>query len=132
MPTFKQKRIAKLIIENATLDKPLNGGQMLAKVGYAKSMHRAKVNDVLESEGVKEELAKSGFTEYNAKKVVSEIMLNEKEKSDTRLKATDQIFKVHGSYKNEGEKGNKTLIINITGETAQRYGITSNTETSSS
>ncbi len=98
MATIKQKRIAKLIIENATLDKPLNGGQMLAKVGYAKSMHKAKVNDVLESEGVKEELEANGFTEENAMKVVQEIMLNTKVEPNARLKATDQVFKVRGTY----------------------------------
>jgi len=98
MGTIKQKRVAKLIIENTKLDKPLNGGEMLAKVGYAKSMHRAKVNDVLESEGVKEELEAQGFTEENAKKVVQSIMLNEKTEPNARLKATDQVFKVHGSY----------------------------------
>lgn len=56
MATQKQKKIARLLVANATLDKPLNGGEMLAKVGYSKSMQTAKVNDVLESEGVKEEV----------------------------------------------------------------------------
>lgn len=114
MPTIKQKRIAKLIIENATLDKPLNGGQMLAKVGYAKSMHKAKVNDVLESEGVIEVLNDYGFNEDNAKKVVSEIMLSKKVEPNARLKATDQVFKVHKSYGDNNTQinvGVKTIII---------------------
>lgn len=98
MATTKQKRVAKLIIENATLDKPLNGGQMLAKVGYAKSMHKAKVNDVLESEGVLETLNEYGFTEDNAKMVVSEILLDPKQKGDTRINAAKEVFKVRGSY----------------------------------
>lgn len=36
--------------------------------------------------------------------------------------ALDKAYKVKGRY-NEAEGGNKTLIINITGETASRYGI---------
>lgn len=110
MATVKQKRVAKLIIENATLDKPLNGGQMLAKVGYAKSMHRAKVNDVLESEGVLEELEANGFTEENAMKVVEEIMLNREVEPNARLKATDQVFKVRGTYAPEKHA---SVVLNV-------------------
>ncbi len=36
--------------------------------------------------------------------------------------ALDKAYKVKGRY-NETEGGNKTLIINITGETASRYGL---------
>lgn len=108
MPTVRQKRVAKLIIENATLDKPLNGGQMLAKVGYAKSMHRAKVNDVLESEGVKEALDDYGFSEDNAKKVVAEILLSKEADSGHRLKAASEVFKVQGSYAPE-----KSVSLNL-------------------
>lgn len=108
MATIKQKRIAKLIVENVTLDKPLNGGQMLAKVGYAKSMHKAKVNDVLESEGVLETLTEYGFTEDNAKRVVGEIMLDPRQKGDTRINAAKEVFKVRGSYAPE-----KSQALNV-------------------
>lgn len=110
MATQKQKRVAKLIIENSTLDKPLNGGQMLAKVRYSEGM-QVQPSRVLESEGVKEELLLAGFTEDNAKSVVSEIMLSEKVSPNDRLKATDQVFKVQGSYAVE-----KHLNVNINAE----------------
>jgi len=109
-PTQKQRKIAQLIVNNSTLDKPLNGGKMLAKVGYAKSMQDAKVNDVLESQGVKQALEDLGFTEDNAKMVVSEIMLNPKADNSSRLKATDQVFKVKGTYAPE-KRINLTLEI---------------------
>jgi hypothetical protein len=83
---------------------------MLAKVGYAKSMQDAKVNDVLESQGVKQALEDLGFTEDNAKMVVSEIMLNPKADNSSRLKATDQVFKVKGTYAPE-KRINLTLEI---------------------
>lgn len=109
MATAKQKKIARLIIKNAKLDKPLNGGAMLAKVGYSKSMSTAKVNDVLESIGVKEELNKLGFSEEGAKKVVEEIMYDKDTDASARLKATDQVFKVQGSYAPE----KNTTSINV-------------------
>lgn len=108
MSTTKQKRVAKLIIENSKLDKPLNGGQMLEKVGYAKSMTTAKVSDVLESEGVKEELNKLGFSEEGAKKVVESILYDEEVDANARLKAADQVFKVHGSYAPD-----KSINVNV-------------------
>lgn len=38
------------------------------------------------------------------------------------LKALETAYKLKGRYSDEGA-GNKTLVINITGETASRYGI---------
>ena len=108
MATVKQKRLAKVIIENSTIDNPLNKGQMLEKVGYAKSVAEAKASDILESDGVKEELISQGFTEENAKQVVQEIMMDSTKDPSSRLKATDQVFKVHGSYAPE-----KNVNINM-------------------
>jgi galactose-1-phosphate uridylyltransferase len=97
MGTQKQKKVAQLIVENAVLDKPLNGGQMLAKVRYSEGIQK-QPSRILESEGVKEELEVLGFTEANAKMVVTEILLNTDNDPNARLKAADQVFKVHGSY----------------------------------
>lgn len=97
MPTVKQRRVAKLIIENTALDKPLNGGEMLEKVGYAKGLIKTP-SRILESEGVREALAEAGFTEENAKSVVAEILLNPDADDGHRLKAAEQVFKVTGAY----------------------------------
>jgi len=107
MSTTKQKRVARLIIENETLDKPLTGGQMLEKVSYSKGI-QIQPSRVLESEGVREALNDYGFSEDNAKRVVSNILLNEEERSDTRLKAADMTFKVHGTYAPE-----KSQSVNV-------------------
>lgn len=122
MPTTKQKKIAKLVVENSTLDRPLNGGQMLEKVGYAEGLQKSP-SRVLESEGVQEALADLGFTEDNAKRVVTEIMLNPDADNSSRLKATDQVFKVQGSYAPE-KTINTNLNVDITPEKvalAQEY-----------
>lgn len=122
MPTVRQKRVAKLIVENATLDKPLNAGQMLEKVSYSEGIQK-QPNRVLESEGVQEALADLGFTEDNAKRVVTEIMLNPDADNSSRLKATDQVFKVQGSYAPERHL-NTNINVDITPEKvalAQEY-----------
>jgi hypothetical protein len=103
--TVKQKRIAELIIANSMLDKPLNGGQMLEKVGYSKGLQKYP-SRILESEGVQQELEVAGFTERNAKQVVVEIMQNKEADNSSRLKATDQVFKVFGAYENENKNIN--------------------------
>jgi len=97
MPTIKQKRVAEAIIENTKLDEPLNGGQIVENSGYGVSMKK-NPQVVLNSEGVKEALEDYGFSENNAKMVVAEILLDPEKDSNARLKATDQVFKVLGSY----------------------------------
>jgi hypothetical protein len=110
MATVKQKRVAKLIIENAALDKPLNAGEIVEKSRYSKSMV-IKPSVVINSEGVQEELKALGFTEENAMNVVTEIMLNGDVEPNARLKATDQVFKVRGTYAPE-KKLNVNLDVN--------------------
>lgn len=107
MPTVKQKRAAKLIIENSKLNNPKTGGEIVESSGYGVSMKK-NPQVVLNSEGVKEALEESGFTEENAKKVVESIMLNERVEPNARLKASDMVFKVHGSYAPD-----KSVNINI-------------------
>lgn len=97
MVTHKQKKVALHIIFNSTSDNPMNGGQIVQASGYSKSM-ALYPRKILESVGVKKELEKLGFTEVNAKTVVTEIMLNDKAKDSDRLKAASEIFKVEGSY----------------------------------
>lgn len=110
MATVKQKRVARLIIENTKLAQPLTGAQMLAKVSYSKGI-QTQPSRVLESEGVQEELKAQGFTEENAMNVVTEIMLNGDVDPGARLKATDQVFKVRGTYAPE-KKLNLNLEVN--------------------
>lgn len=112
MATTRQRRVAKLIIENATLDTPLTGGEMLEKVRYGKISKQP--SRVLKSEGVLEALEESGFTEENAKQVVSEIMLSKAVDPNARLRATDQVFKVQGTYAPE-----KSVNVNI--EVSKEY-----------
>lgn len=113
MPTQRQKKVAELIIQNATLDKPLNGREMLAKVSYSKGI-QIQPSRILESPGVIEALEIAGFNPNAAKSVVAEIMHDINNEPNSRLKAADQVFKVHGSYAAEKREIDiKGEIVNI-------------------
>lgn len=110
MATEKQKKVAELIVDNLSLDKPLNGGEMLEKVGYSEGITKSP-SRVLQSDGVKEILEVMGFSEVKAKEVVASIMLNSEIDASSRLKATDQVFKVNGSYAPD-----KSINLNLNGD----------------
>lgn len=111
MSTLQQKKVAKRIVEAMKSDVPVTGGDILENVGYSKAIVK-NPKMVLESAGVKEALNELGFNEQSAKKVVEEIMLDSDVEPNARLKATDQVFKVHGSYAPE-----KSVSLNMTVDT---------------
>jgi len=114
MPTLRQKKLAKAIIENLEAEETQSAGELLEKVGY--SPHLAKQpGRVIEQQGVQEALEEYGFTIENAKMVVSEIMLNPEVEPNARLKATDQVFKVKDGY-----AAQKTVNLNIDVNTEAR------------
>jgi hypothetical protein len=96
MPTLKQRKVAKKLVEAMRNNATPTGGSLLAEVGYSQTMQTAKVNDVLESKGVKEALTDLGFSLEAADNVVFKILNNGKE--ENRLKASDQIYKRLGGY----------------------------------
>lgn len=98
MPTIKQKRVAKLIIENQTLDKPKTDIEILKSSNYSTTTAETKSTKIINSEGVKEALNDYGFNEDNAKSVVASILNDETKDANARLKASDMVFKVHGTY----------------------------------
>lgn len=93
--TLRQKKTAKAIIDNLQGRKHQTGQKLLEKVGYSKGIAK-NPKRVFRSKGVKRELKRLKFDEDSAKKVVTEIMIEGKE--ENRLRATDQVFKVEGSY----------------------------------
>lgn len=117
MGTTKQKKLAKVIVENSVKDAPDTAGKLLEKVGYSKNLVK-QPGRVIEQQGVKEELAVLGFTEENAMKVVTEIMTSDKAQDKDRLKATELTFKVHGSFAPE-KKAIVNLNVDIKDEKAQ-------------
>ena len=121
MGTIRQKRVAKLIVEASAMDNPPTAGAMLESVRYGKISKQP--SRILESKGVKEELEKLGFTVAGADKVVEKILYKGK-KEETKLKAADIVYKRLGAYEDTKQGASKTLIVQISGETAQRYALT--------
>lgn len=108
MSTELQQNLAKEIIANSKRKKPKNKRDMLVSVGYATSTAEVKQKEIMEQKGVQEALIDFGFNVDNAKKVVAEILLDPENDPNSRLKATDQVFKVHGAYAPE-----KNVNVNL-------------------
>ena len=107
MGTIRQQKLAQAIVKNIHAEEPLNKGELLESVGYAKSVAEAKPTEILEQKGVQEELIQLGFDPNTAKQVVSEILIGG-ENDNVKLKAADMIFKVHGTYAPE-----KSVNLNV-------------------
>ncbi len=89
--------------------------------GYSETVAEAKPQAIIDQKGVQQALDDFGFNEDNAKQVVSEIMLDKRVKPDSRLRATDQVFKVHKSY---GEmESQKQINIVIPIQVSQSFNI---------
>ncbi len=114
MPTIKQRKVAKNLVDAMALDNPPTGGEIVESSGYGKSMSLYPAR-VIDTPGVKEALNDLGFSEENAKRVVGRILLDESIDPSARLKASDQVFKVHGSYAAE-----KHVNLNVEVEASPR------------
>ena len=108
MPTFLQEKLADEIVKNIKRKKPKNKKELVVSSGYSEISAESSAHIILEQKGVRVALEEMGFTEENAKKVVQSIMLNERVDPSARLKATDQVFKVEGSYAPE-----KSINLNV-------------------
>jgi len=108
MPTLKQKRLAQNIIEAAQKGETPPLKVLVANSGYGRTMQKAHPGETISRKGTKKALEEFGFSEEIAKKVVGDILTNEKTKAKDRLTAADMTFKVHGTYAAE-----KRINLNI-------------------
>lgn len=126
MATLRQKELAKAIIENTTLPryKRKNKGELLASVGYAKTTAKAEPERTIQQEGVQEAiqtyLSETGLSKDLITKALVYDIENKPKRREKELRLGAEIL---GILSENDNKGNKTLIINITGETAARYGL---------
>lgn len=111
MATLRQKKLAVAIVNNAASEEPLNKGKLVESVGYSKITAETKPSDILEAKGVIEELKHLGFSEDAAKRVVGEILLDEAVEPKDRLKASELVFKVSGSF--APEKHENTHVVAV-------------------
>lgn len=123
MATILQEKLAQNIVNNTKRKKPLNKRELLVSTGYNEITAESIPDRIIKQKGVQEALEDLGFTEENAMKVVKSIMLNEKVDTNARLKATDQVFKVKGTYAPE-KKINANMNVNIDIEEKANEAIT--------
>jgi len=110
VPTPLQRETARLVVETAKgKTKFKSNAELVAKAGYGIGIQTSP-HRVLNSDGVKIALSELGFNPEGAKKVVESIMYNVKAKDADRLKASDMVFKVHGTY---AEQRNVNVNIEV-------------------
>ncbi len=122
MGTFLQERLAEAIIENKSLPKykRKNKGQLLESIGYSKTTAKAIPTEIIESKGVKDALSAKGLTEDLIKNALVFDIENKPKRRERELRLGAEIL---GMTEHDRKGGDRTLIINITGETASRYGL---------
>ena len=98
-PTPRQRRVAQLIVDSASGKRPdiKTTGDLVIEAGYSATIKEVP-HKILDTSGVQIALRELGFNPEGAKKVVESIMYNENSADKDRLKASDMVFKVHGTY----------------------------------
>lgn len=121
MATDLQEDLAEAIVKNKSLPKykRKNKQDLLVSVGYSEITAKANPQKIIDQKGVQESLSKTGLT----KELITEALVfdieNKPKRRERELRLGAEIL---GILEDKRE-ANKTLIINITGETASRYGI---------
>ena len=127
MATIKQKLAFKEVVKGSTLTKAMS------VAGYSPSAVK-RTNKLTETDGWQELMSKHLPDSALAKK--HRELLNKREyitidgdsedigpETQAVSKALDMAYKLKGRYSDESREGNKTLIINISGQSAKRYGL---------
>ncbi len=119
MATVRQEELAAAIVRNKSLPhyKRKNKKELLVSAGYSEITATASPQKIIEQKGVQETLSRTGLT----KDLITEALVfdieNKPKRRERELRLGAEILGIL----EEKREGNKTLIINITGETATRY-----------
>ena len=104
--TVRQDKLARNIIENSVRQRWDNAYDMLVDAGYTEKSARANAKTIIHTVGVRNALAKYGFTVETAKAGIAEIALTGNE--GNRLRANVEILRALGEYAPE-----KHLNVNV-------------------
>ena len=108
MPTLKQKRLARIVLEHAQ-DKRITKAEIVEMGGYGQST-QLQPGRALESKGFLLELDKLGLTD---ELLTTSLVADIKKKKGNRKGELELGFKVRGRLKGDEEKGNiyNTVIL---------------------
>lgn len=117
-----QKKAARLTVQKVRKGTKVSKREIAKEVGYAESVadHPDKI---FGTEGFKEEINALGFTEEFIKTALMEDIVGKPRRRARELELGAAILKM--TEKNDVQS-NKTLIINITGENADRFNLLKN------
>lgn len=121
MSTDLQEDLAEAIVKNKSLPryKRKNKQELVASVGYSKKVANKKATEILNQKGVQDALKRAGLTrDLITTALVDDIIAKPKK----RVKELSLGAEILG-MKDQEKGSNKVLIINITQEAAQKYGI---------
>jgi hypothetical protein len=121
MATTKQTQVVDKIVENHG-----NISKSMREVGYTDATAKNPKN-LTNSKGFQQLCEERGLTDNF---LVDALVEDIKKKPENRKPELELAFKVKGKLQDRQE-GNKTLILNVIGESAQRYGVSRNTKDSS-
>ena len=135
MATIKQKLVFKEVVRGSTIK------SAMVKAGYSKETSK-RTNKVTRTKGWQElleqhlpdsvlakkhrELLNKREIKYTYVDGKKEGELTDQPETQAVSKALDMAYRLKGRYEDEKDKGNKTLILVVTGETANRYNVTPN------
>lgn len=112
MSTVMQKRVARKLVKAVESDEDITAQEIVLSAGYSPARAR-KPGEVINTQGVKEELVSLGFSVDKAKEVVGVLMGDEAQPGIVRLKAADMVFKVDGTYAAE-KHANLNVNVEVT------------------
>jgi len=98
----RQKRLARNIVDNVIRDKPLNAGELVVRSSYSEKAGRSHPSTYIKTKGVKKALENMGFSEFNAMRIIGEILTQPLDKMsltpENQIRAAQEVFKIRGSY----------------------------------
>lgn len=126
MSTLLQERLADEIIANKARPKyqRKNKGQMLEAVGYDKTTAKAMATRTIEQKGVQKaietKLREAGLTET----LIANALVDDIEaKPKRRVRELELGAAILGMTEHEKKGGDKTLIVIVAGESANRFAV---------
>lgn len=114
LPTERQKKLARILIENQKRDKPLSKKEMVKQAGFAPSVYENKAHQAITAPGTKEAMKDLGFSEDVGKKKLLELLNSGTASNDQIIKICQEIFKVNGTYapaKTDNTNKNLSVVI---------------------
>lgn len=122
MSTDLQEDLAEAIVKNKSLPKHKrkNKKELLVSIGYAATTAEKEAKVIIESKGVQDSLSHRGLDKELITSALVYDIENKPKRRERELRLGAEIL---GLNEHSKDSGNKTLVVIIAGESAQRYAV---------